>query len=251
MDGFSRRRGRATPRSRCSGVPPTRLRVRAELRVLSCRRFVAGRTRAARPDRDPHGRGPRARRRFLRARAQPRGQAAGARAGAATLLSQATTEIVHDHLPPGTELIDLGSKELRGLSRARAGLRAAHNGGRDRCDLTAGARDPQDDHGPLCLRDRVFAAGGGSRRRGAPPGQLALPRRHAGGVRATRRDGRGIPGRRAHGRVRRAGASRRRCPACGARGRGARGGAAGARGRTGRGLRRAARHPCRAWARAR
>jgi class 3 adenylate cyclase/predicted ATPase/DNA-binding winged helix-turn-helix (wHTH) protein len=37
--------------------------------------------------------------------------------GAATLLSQATTEIVHDRLPPGTELIDLGSQELRGLSR--------------------------------------------------------------------------------------------------------------------------------------
>ena len=37
--------------------------------------------------------------------------------GAATLLSQATTEIVHDRLPPGTELIDLGSMELRGLSR--------------------------------------------------------------------------------------------------------------------------------------
>jgi predicted ATPase/class 3 adenylate cyclase len=37
--------------------------------------------------------------------------------GAATLLSQATTEIVRDRLPPGTELIDLGSQELRGLSR--------------------------------------------------------------------------------------------------------------------------------------
>ena len=37
--------------------------------------------------------------------------------GAATLLSQATTEIVQDRLPPGTELIDLGSQELRGLSR--------------------------------------------------------------------------------------------------------------------------------------
>jgi predicted ATPase/class 3 adenylate cyclase/DNA-binding winged helix-turn-helix (wHTH) protein len=37
--------------------------------------------------------------------------------GAATLLSQATTEIVHDRLPPGSELIDLGSQELRGLSR--------------------------------------------------------------------------------------------------------------------------------------
>ena len=37
--------------------------------------------------------------------------------GTATLLSQATTEIVHDRLPPGTELIDLGSRDLRGLSR--------------------------------------------------------------------------------------------------------------------------------------
>ena len=37
--------------------------------------------------------------------------------GGATLLSQATTEIVHDRLPAGTELIDLGSHELRGLSR--------------------------------------------------------------------------------------------------------------------------------------
>ena len=37
--------------------------------------------------------------------------------GTATLLSQATTEIVHDRLPPGTELIDLGSRTLRGLSR--------------------------------------------------------------------------------------------------------------------------------------
>ncbi len=37
--------------------------------------------------------------------------------GATTLLSQATTEIVQDRLPPGTELIDLGSQELRGLSR--------------------------------------------------------------------------------------------------------------------------------------
>jgi predicted ATPase/class 3 adenylate cyclase/DNA-binding winged helix-turn-helix (wHTH) protein len=37
--------------------------------------------------------------------------------GAATLLSQATTEIVRDRLPPGTELIDLGRQELRGLAR--------------------------------------------------------------------------------------------------------------------------------------
>ncbi len=37
--------------------------------------------------------------------------------GAVTLLSQATTEIVRDRLPPDTELIDLGQQELRGLSR--------------------------------------------------------------------------------------------------------------------------------------
>jgi predicted ATPase/class 3 adenylate cyclase/DNA-binding winged helix-turn-helix (wHTH) protein len=37
--------------------------------------------------------------------------------GAATLLSQATTEIVRDRLPAGTELVDLGRHELRGLSR--------------------------------------------------------------------------------------------------------------------------------------
>ena len=38
-------------------------------------------------------------------------------AGGATLLSQATTEIVRDRLPAGTELVDLGSHELRGLAR--------------------------------------------------------------------------------------------------------------------------------------
>ena len=37
--------------------------------------------------------------------------------GATTLLSQATTEIVQDRLPPDTELVDLGRQELRGLSR--------------------------------------------------------------------------------------------------------------------------------------
>ena len=37
--------------------------------------------------------------------------------GGVTLLSQATTEIVHDRVPAGTELVDLGSHELRGLSR--------------------------------------------------------------------------------------------------------------------------------------
>jgi predicted ATPase/class 3 adenylate cyclase len=37
--------------------------------------------------------------------------------GGTTLLSQATRELVHDHLPPGTELVDLGTHELRDLSR--------------------------------------------------------------------------------------------------------------------------------------
>src|SRR5918994_447357 len=39
-----------------------------------------------------------------------------ARAGSA-LLSQATAEIVRDRLPPGTELVELGRRELRGLAR--------------------------------------------------------------------------------------------------------------------------------------
>ena len=39
-----------------------------------------------------------------------------AHAGAA-LLSQATAEIVRERLPPGTELVELGRRELRGLAR--------------------------------------------------------------------------------------------------------------------------------------
>jgi predicted ATPase/class 3 adenylate cyclase/DNA-binding winged helix-turn-helix (wHTH) protein len=37
--------------------------------------------------------------------------------GGVTVLSQATTEIVRDRLPPGAEVIDLGRRALRGLSR--------------------------------------------------------------------------------------------------------------------------------------
>jgi class 3 adenylate cyclase/tetratricopeptide (TPR) repeat protein/DNA-binding winged helix-turn-helix (wHTH) protein len=37
--------------------------------------------------------------------------------GGATVLSQATTEIVRDHLPQGAEVLDLGRRQLRGLSR--------------------------------------------------------------------------------------------------------------------------------------
>ena len=37
--------------------------------------------------------------------------------GGATVMSQATTEIVHDRLPPETGLVELGRQQLRGLSR--------------------------------------------------------------------------------------------------------------------------------------
>jgi class 3 adenylate cyclase/DNA-binding winged helix-turn-helix (wHTH) protein/Flp pilus assembly protein TadD len=37
--------------------------------------------------------------------------------GGMTVVSQATAEIVHDHLPPGVSLLDLGRQQLRGLSR--------------------------------------------------------------------------------------------------------------------------------------
>ena len=37
--------------------------------------------------------------------------------GGATVMSQATAEIVHERLPPRTELVELGRQELRGLSR--------------------------------------------------------------------------------------------------------------------------------------
>jgi DNA-binding SARP family transcriptional activator len=37
--------------------------------------------------------------------------------GGATVMSQATAEIVHDRLPPETGLVELGRQELRGLSR--------------------------------------------------------------------------------------------------------------------------------------
>jgi predicted ATPase/DNA-binding SARP family transcriptional activator len=37
--------------------------------------------------------------------------------GGTTVMSQATAEIVHERLPPGTGLVELGRRELRGLSR--------------------------------------------------------------------------------------------------------------------------------------
>ncbi|HEX6651301.1 MAG TPA: BTAD domain-containing putative transcriptional regulator [Thermoleophilaceae bacterium] len=52
--------------------------------------------------------------------------------GGTTLLSQATRELVHDSLPPGTELVDLGTHELRDLSRPERvfELRALGDAGR-------------------------------------------------------------------------------------------------------------------------
>ena len=166
--------------------------------------------------------------------------------GTATLLSQATTEIVHDRLPPGTELIDLGSRDLRGLSRPEQvfELRTTVAG--------AGATGPAEHETRktvtvlfACVIDSTSAAEAAdaeARRRV----RRALPRRHASRVRTARRDRRGISGRRADGRVRRAGAPRRRCAAGAARGGRVPGDAPGARRRTGRGLRRPAQHPHRA-----
>jgi predicted ATPase/class 3 adenylate cyclase len=50
--------------------------------------------------------------------------------GGTTLLSQATRELVHDRLPQGTELVDLGTHELRDLARPERvfELRAAGGG---------------------------------------------------------------------------------------------------------------------------
>ena len=65
-----------------------------------------------------HGRGARARRRLLRPGAEPRGEAARRwRTAARRCVSQATAEIVRDRLPPGTGLVELGRRELRGLAR--------------------------------------------------------------------------------------------------------------------------------------
>jgi class 3 adenylate cyclase/DNA-binding winged helix-turn-helix (wHTH) protein len=41
----------------------------------------------------------------------------GLASGGSVVLSQATTEIVRDHLPPGAEVLELGRQALRGLSR--------------------------------------------------------------------------------------------------------------------------------------
>ena len=136
----------------------------------------------------------------------------------AVLLSQATAQIVHERLPAGTELIDIGRRELRGLSRPEQVFelrvhirrRAAGDGG-----------DPQDGDGAVRLRARPDAPGRGPRRRGAPTRQRARARRHASRAGEPRRRGGGLPGRGADGRLRRAPAARGRCGPGGACGGGA------------------------------
>jgi predicted ATPase/class 3 adenylate cyclase len=61
--------------------------------------------------------------------------------GGATLLSQATAEIVHDRLPDGTELIDHGSHELRGLSRPERIFELREEGAPRAAELPASMRE--------------------------------------------------------------------------------------------------------------
>jgi predicted ATPase/class 3 adenylate cyclase len=61
--------------------------------------------------------------------------------GGATLLSQATMEIVHDRLPEGMELADLGVHELRGLSRPERVFELRREGEPGAADLPASVRE--------------------------------------------------------------------------------------------------------------
>ena len=61
--------------------------------------------------------------------------------GGATLLSQATMEIVHDRLPDGMELVDLGVHELRGLSRPERVFELREEGATGAAELPASMRE--------------------------------------------------------------------------------------------------------------
>src|SRR5262245_2682440 len=61
--------------------------------------------------------------------------------GGATLLSQATAEIVQDRLPDETELIDHGSHELRGLSRPERVFELREKGAPRTIELPASMRE--------------------------------------------------------------------------------------------------------------
>jgi predicted ATPase/class 3 adenylate cyclase len=61
--------------------------------------------------------------------------------GGATLLSQATMEIVHDRLPDGMELVDLGTHELRGLSRPERIFELREEGESGTAEMPASMRE--------------------------------------------------------------------------------------------------------------
>jgi predicted ATPase/class 3 adenylate cyclase len=61
--------------------------------------------------------------------------------GGATLLSQATMEIVSDRLPDGMELVDLGVHELRGLSRPERVFELREEGAPGAAELPASTRE--------------------------------------------------------------------------------------------------------------
>jgi predicted ATPase/class 3 adenylate cyclase len=61
--------------------------------------------------------------------------------GGATLLSQATMEIVHDRLPDGMELVDLGTHELRGLSRPERIFELREEGESGTAEMPAAMRE--------------------------------------------------------------------------------------------------------------
>ena len=61
--------------------------------------------------------------------------------GGATLLSQATMEIVHDRLPEGMELVDLGTHELRGLSRPERIFELREEGDPGTAEMPASMRE--------------------------------------------------------------------------------------------------------------
>jgi predicted ATPase/class 3 adenylate cyclase len=61
--------------------------------------------------------------------------------GGATLMSQATMEIVHDRLPEGMELVDLGSHDLRGMSRPERVFELREVGAPGAAELPASVRE--------------------------------------------------------------------------------------------------------------
>ena len=133
--------------------------------------------------------------------------------GGVTLLSQATTEIVHDRLPAGTELVDLGTPRAARLSRPER-VFELREAGRGRRDRPAGPRrgDPQDGDGAVRLHQstpapRAEELDAEARRRVSSH----CARRHARTVLERHgASGPGLSGRRAHGGVRRPAAARGR-----------------------------------------